>query len=76
MYLRTLSKANHVRRFTIRQTAVTGWEVRDEQDSTVIRTARYTDWHRVERACMAFAREAERLTNSGWVETRLSCTPR
>ena len=68
MYARTLSKADHVRRFTIRPLLAAGWEVQEEQDSHVIRTIRYTDWHRVERARMTFAQEADRLAESGWVD--------
>ena len=26
-----------------------GWEVREERDNVVVRSATYTDWHRVER---------------------------
>lgn len=68
MYARTLAKANHIRRFTIRQAPTHGWEVREERDSEVVRAACYTDWHRVERALMAFTREAERLASAGWLE--------
>ena len=32
----------------------TGWDVREEQDSQVVRQVTYTDWHRVERAVQAF----------------------
>ena len=68
MYLRTLSNANQTRRFTIQKLTSAGWEVRVEQDSHVIRSARYSDWHRVERARMAFAREAARLEDDGWID--------
>jgi hypothetical protein len=68
MYARILSNADHVRRFSISQTAGTGWDVRDEQDSHVLRAAHYTDWHRVDRARMCFAREAAELTRSGWID--------
>ena len=68
MYARILRKAEHTRRFTIHQTDAAGWEIRDEQDSRLIRSARYTDWHRVERAQMVFAREAELLEDAGWVD--------
>ena len=27
-----------------------GWEVREERNNEVVRSATYTDWHRVERA--------------------------
>jgi hypothetical protein len=69
MYARVFRKANHTHRFTITSTRTSGWEVREEQDSRVIRSARYTDWHRVERARMTFAREAMTLEDAGWTET-------
>ena len=31
-----------------------GWEVRETRDSAVVRTQRYSDWHRVERAVLVF----------------------
>ncbi len=31
-----------------------GWEVRETRDSAVVRTKRYSDWHRVERAVLVF----------------------
>jgi hypothetical protein len=68
MYTRCLQKAAHVRRFSITSTNGSGWEIRDEQDSHVIRFVRYRDWHRVERARMAFALEAALLEESGWEE--------
>jgi hypothetical protein len=68
MYTRRLHKAAHSRSFSITSTPGSGWEVRDEQDSHVIRSVRYRDWHRVERARMAFALEAALLEESGWKE--------
>jgi hypothetical protein len=68
MYTRSLRKATHIRRFSITSTDASGWEVRYEQDSNVIRSVRYSDWHRVERARMTFAREAALLEESGWKE--------
>ena len=68
MYSRRFQKASHIRKFTITSTGASGWEVRDEQDSRVIRWVRYRDWHRVERARMAFALEAALLEESGWDE--------
>jgi hypothetical protein len=68
MYTRRLQKATHTRKFTITTAGASGWEVRDEQDSRVIRWVRYSDWHRVERARMAFALEAALLEESGWDE--------
>jgi hypothetical protein len=68
MYARILRKADHITRFTIRQTGAAGWEVREEQDSRVVRSARYRDWHRVERAQMVFALQAALLEDAGWTE--------
>jgi len=69
MYARKFQKAGQTRRFTITDADNEGWEVREEQDSQVIRSARYTDWHRVERARMAFALEAATLESAGWRES-------
>jgi hypothetical protein len=68
MYLRTLTNAQQTRRFTIEKLAAAGWEVRVEQDSHVVSSACYMDWHRVERARMAFAREAAQLEDAGWTD--------
>jgi hypothetical protein len=68
MYERTLTKADHVRRFSITQQPNLGWEVREETDDSVTRQALYADWHRVERARRAFALEAMTLHQAGWTE--------
>jgi hypothetical protein len=44
-----------------------GWEVREEQDSAVVRARLYDDWHRVERARSVFQAEISQLTEQGWV---------
>ena len=69
MYKRTFRKAHQTWRFVITNTNGFGWEVREEQDSHVISRVRYTDWHRVERARMAFAAHALTLQSSGWMES-------
>jgi hypothetical protein len=69
MYARQLRKAAHTRRFTIRDTGTSGWEVLDEQDSRVVKSVLYDDWHRVERAKAAFAVEALTLRDAGWTES-------
>ena len=68
MYARILRKAAHTRRFTITHASLAGWEVREEEDTQVIRRRRYDDWHRVERARLSFAAEAVVLRDAGWVE--------
>ena len=68
MYLRTLTNARQTRRFTIQKLATAGWQIRVEHDSCVVWTACYSDWHRVERARMAFSREAAQLEDDGWID--------
>ncbi|MGE0591978.1 MAG: hypothetical protein AB7G23_02495 [Vicinamibacterales bacterium] len=69
MYQRELRNAAHTWRFTIRQADAVGWEIREERDSQVVRQVVYDDWHRVERARMAFAVEAAVLQETGWTES-------
>ena len=66
MFSRTLTQAGHIRRFTVNVRRTMGWELRIEQDSQIVRQARYTDWHRVERAIGAIEREVGELEAQGW----------
>ena len=66
-FTKSIRKADHIRRYTIQPSAV-GWEVRQEQDSQVVRQASYQDWHRVERARRAFVIEMTYLQENGWQE--------
>ena len=68
MYERIFRHDTQTRRFSITSTAGSGWDIRDEQDGATRRGARYLDWHRVERAKRAFAREAAELQSHGWTE--------
>jgi hypothetical protein len=69
MYKRTFRKEDQTHRFVITNKGGSGWEVREEQDSRVISRRCYTDWHRVERARMAFTDQALNLQQSGWKES-------
>ena len=69
MYARLLRKAEQTRRFTITDAGSLGWEVREEQNSHVIRRVLYDDWHRVERARHAFTQAVANLADAGWVES-------
>ena len=66
MFTRELEHDGHVRRFEINNQGAEGWEVRVEEDRTILRSQHYTDWHRVERALNRFAREMSDLEASGW----------
>jgi hypothetical protein len=66
MFTKKLTQAGHVRRFSIQEAGGHGWEVREEQDSHVIRHVRYDDWHRVERALNSMRAQVDELEESGW----------
>jgi hypothetical protein len=66
MFERNLSCDGHTRRFLIEARGADGWEVREEQDSAVVRAKIYDDWHRVERARLVFQEEILTLTELGW----------
>jgi hypothetical protein len=66
MFSIRLRRAEHVRRYTIRSTRGSGWEVSLEEDRTLTRHVRYDDWHRVERALAMFRREVADLAAQGW----------
>ena len=68
MYARMLRKASTIRRFTITHLQSAGWDVRDEEDSRLLRRVVYQDWHRVERASLAFSLEIQQLLERGWEE--------
>jgi hypothetical protein len=67
MFTKHLRNAEHTRRYSIAPTA-TGWEVREEQDSEVIKRVEYHDWHRVERARRSMTMEMDELQHAGWHE--------
>ena len=66
MFTKELTQAGHIRRFTITEAQGEGWEVREEEDSKLVRRVQYRDWHRVERARMRIAEQVSDLENRGW----------
>jgi hypothetical protein len=66
MFTKELKQGSHVRRFSISEAQDEGWEVREEADSEVIRSDRYRDWHRVERARMRIDAQVTDLESRGW----------
>ena len=70
MYAVTLRKNTQTRRFTITPSEQAGWEVREEENSQLVRQHVYTDWHRVERAKMGFTHAVDQLVDDGWISTR------
>ena len=68
MYTRLLLKSAHSKKFTVQWHDHAGWEVSEEEDSRVVLSVRYRDWHRVERAMNRFADKATSLLEKGWIE--------
>jgi len=66
MFSKTLTQAGHTRHFSVSAPSADGWEVRIEQDLEVVRSSRYFDWHRVERALSVIEREVGELELQGW----------
>ena len=64
-FVKSLRKADHIRRYSIQPTSA-GWEVREEQDSEILRHSYYQDWHRVERALQSFSLKLNTLRDEGW----------
>jgi hypothetical protein len=64
-FLKSLRKADHIRRYSIQNTSA-GWEVREEQDSEIVRHSFYQDWHRVERAMQSISLKLHVLREEGW----------
>jgi hypothetical protein len=68
MYTRLLRKSEHTKKFSINRHQHEGWEVSEEEDSRVVLSVRYRDWHRVERAMQMFADKATSLRQRGWAD--------
>jgi hypothetical protein len=66
MFTRELRQSGHTRRFVVCEAGAGGWEVREEEDTRLVRHAHYHDWHRVERALAALDRKVAELEDRGW----------
>ena len=53
MVTRERVEDGHRQQFTVSRSA-RGWEVCERRDNRVVKTACYSDWHRVERAVQVF----------------------
>ena len=65
MFTKELKFAGHIKRFTIREGAEEGWEVREEADSEIVRVQQYRDWHRLECARMRIDQQVDDLEHEG-----------
>ena len=58
---REVTSDTHVHRLVV-TSDLDGWEVREEEDATVLHRARRHDWHRVELDVMLFELKTTALT--------------
>jgi hypothetical protein len=65
---RHLNSHGHLHRFVITHN-LEGWDVREEEDSIVLRQTHRDDWHRVERDIQLFEIRALALKRAGWTES-------
>jgi hypothetical protein len=68
---RELINSGHSHRFIV-MSDVNGWEVREEEDSRLIKRVHREDWHRVERDTRLFEMTARTLKGNGWIECHQS----
>ena len=66
VYSIALTDGAHHRRFAVERAPPSGWRIREESDTQVIRQATFDEWHRVELAIRALAVEAAALARRGW----------
>jgi hypothetical protein len=69
MFAKSLRNQDQTRRYSISATD-SGWEVREERDSEVVKKVHYQDWHRVERARRSITIELDDLRKQGWSEVK------
>lgn len=67
MFAKSLRYQEQIRRYSIAPTE-SGWEVREERGSEVVKQVHYQDWHRVERARRSITIELNDLQRKGWSE--------
>jgi hypothetical protein len=65
--IRHLTNDEHTHRFNVTMD-VEGWDVREEEDSAVLRRGHHEDWHHAERDIQLFEIRARALKREGWIE--------
>ena len=68
IFAKQLRSQEHTRGFVVGEAAEHGWEVREEEDSRIVKRTWLHDWHRVENAIMRFMAESVQLRSAGWIE--------
>lgn len=70
MLVMELARGGRTHNFSIRDAGVEGWELTEDLDRKRVRTVKYTDWHRVERAAALINLEVADLEREGWTVIR------
>ena len=65
---RSLTSHGHLHRFIVTKDQQ-GWDVREEEDSAILRRSHREDWHRVERDVQLFEIRTLALKRAGWIES-------
>ena len=63
-----MTHLGHVHRFNVALASTRGWDVREEQDATVLFEAHRDSWSRVELDMERFNSRARWLRQGGWTE--------
>jgi hypothetical protein len=66
MFSIALRQAGHTRKYHVKPSNVSGWDLTLLEDLRPIRQVHYDDWHRVERAVATLQLEVQELTAKGW----------
>ncbi len=66
MFVLKLGRGDETRSFSLRTATLAGWELSEEANRRPVRTVRYSDWHRVERAIAIIRLQAATLERDGW----------
>ena len=66
MFRMYLSRGEETRSYSVADLGTRGWALNKEENSRLVRSACYTDWHRVERAIALIHLEAATLEREGW----------
>lgn len=66
MFVLELRRGTETRSFSITSSRPVGWLLSEQSNQQTIRTVRYSDWHRVERAIALIRHDAATLEREGW----------
>ena len=72
MFVLELRRGTETHRFSVTSSRPAGWLLSEQSNRQTIRTVRYRDWHRVERAIALIRHDAAALEQQGWSMSALA----